>query len=308
MNARFIIVIVIALVIAGATASLVRGKMNTVKPTDTIKVLAATTDIPVGGFVRADRHLAWVEWPKGTVTQSYITEGKHNIVDFEGAVARRAIMSGEPISSSVLVRSSEGGFLSAVLNPGMRAVSISVTPISGNAGFIFPGDRVDLILTHQVSAVNTSNPNMLASETFIENVRVVAVDQRLDNPTDNKATIAKTVTLEVLPKQAEMINVAGRLGNISLSLRSWTDDLNVAKEGGKPSGNKENTGGPFEPVAGEDAASIYGSRLTRDSDVSKLLSDRSGLALRVDVIRGNERQAVEFNQDLSGKPQNNPDQ
>lgn len=112
-------------------------------------------------------------------------------------VARRAIQKGEPILKTVLVKSNEGGFMSAVLEPGKRAVSIAVDSTSGNAGFIFPGDKVDLILTHSVT---NQSVQTRASETFVEDVRVLAVDQMLDNP-ENKAVLAKTVTLEVTPNR-----------------------------------------------------------------------------------------------------------
>src|SRR5262249_33221826 len=148
------------------------------------------------------------------ITEAMLTNKNSKAADFTGAVARRAIIKGEPIQKNLLVKSNEGGFMSAVLEGGKRAVSIAVDSTSGNAGFIFPGDRVDLILTH---AVTKQTVQTRASETFVEDVRVLAVDQMIDNPENKSAVLAKTVTLEVSPKQAEEINLAKDLGKISLS-------------------------------------------------------------------------------------------
>src|SRR5262249_21137290 len=138
--------------------------------------------------------------------------------------------AGEPITVSALIKPGAGGFLSAVLEPGKRAVSIAVSATSGTAGFIFPGDRVDMIVTHRLKVKEiSSNSNQqdstesVVSETFVEDVRGGAGDQMLDNP-KNKAIPAKTVTLEVSPEQAEKVNVAVELGKISLALRSLASD------------------------------------------------------------------------------------
>ncbi len=145
---------------------------------------------------------------------------------------------------------------------------------SGNAGFIFPGDRVDLILTHSVKSDEMSGKDSLASETFVENVRVLATDQSVENP-DNTAVLAKTVTIEVTKRQAEKINVAKDLGKISLSLRS------------------------LAPHEGEEEESLQeaGEEFTRDSDVSPILSPRSTSAVKVQVVHGNKREQVEFDRE-----------
>ncbi len=151
----------------------------------------------------------------------YIHEGTVKL-DFNGAIVRRAYcMPAMPVPAP-LMKSGEGGFMSAVLNPGMRAVSIAVNATSGNAGFISPGDHVDLIVTHRVKPQNGNNSQAkipVVSETFVHDVRVLAVDQQLDNP-DNKAILAKTVTVEVTPHQAEQVAVAADMGKISIALRS----------------------------------------------------------------------------------------
>ncbi len=140
-----------------------------------------------------------------------------------GAVLKQRVDPGTPILSSMIVKPGDRGFLAAVLAPGYRAVSIGVNPVSGASGLIFPGDHVDLILTQDFQKSEEPISRRSVSETIVTNVRVLAIDQRLQEASpDPKAQIAipRTVTVEVLPKQAEMINVAVQLGSLSLALRS----------------------------------------------------------------------------------------
>lgn len=232
------------------------------------RVMVAKANIATGTFVRAERDLEWKEWPESGMNATYIIEGAQTPQDFEGAIARADINAGEPIIATRLVKTGDGGFLPAVFGAGMRAVTLGVSVTSGNAGFVFPGDRVDLIVTHTLdkeAAIETG----VVSETFVRDVRVLAVDQRYANP-ENKVELFKTVTLEVSPKQAEMVAVAGELGKVSLSLRSL----------GKP-----------EDVVKADAETV-----TRDRDVSQTIQVNKAAAppmWKVSVSRGAETKDVE---------------
>ncbi len=281
MTSRPNLLLAVAGIIALATAFVVRNHVGTNDaaaslPENVTRVLVASSDLSPGSFIRGESHLEWVEWPSNNISDSYLLEGKTDIDEYSGSVVRRQVMKGEPVTDSILVQADEGGFMAAVLSPGKRAVSIAVDSTTGNAGFIFPGDKVDLILTHSIPVINASGENdddVLASETFIENVRVLAVDQQLDNP-ENQAILAKTVTLEVARDQAEKINVAKDLGKISLSLRSlMSDDTQEAS-----------------------ADNVHRIRnATRDSDVSSVLMAPSNASMRkVTVIRGTERLELQF--------------
>ena len=259
-----------------------------------IKVLGAVTDISVGDFVRNGQQIGFIDWPEDKITETMIASNQAQITEYDGAVARRAIQKGAPILKSDLVKSTEGGFMSAVLDAGKRAVSISVDATTGNAGFIFPGDHVDLILT---LAVNKDGQQARASETIIEDVRVLAIDQMMGN-TENKAVLAKTVTLEVTPRQAEEINVAKDLGKLSLSLRSLASD--TATKDPQTTGDTP-AALTFDDVLrsteGDALATMpQDSGITRDTDVSKMITPR-GLAGSVQVIRGSERQTIQFGQE-----------
>lgn len=303
MPKRSLIVLVLGVIIALGTALSLNSRMGEQKQAELSQVMVATSDIAAGQFVRADAQIALTEWPKANITDAMLTNLNSKPSDFDGAVARRAFAKGEPILKNQLVRSTEGGFMSAVLDPGKRAVSIAVDSTSGNAGFIFPGDRVDLILTHAVARQAIQSR---ASETFVEDVRVLAVDQRLDNP-ENKAVLAKTVTLEVTPKQAEEINLAKDLGKISLSLRSLASAKKpaapVKTQGENPiTANEPQSlddilnanGGVVAPPAPEPVADTPAPNVTRDTEVSKLISPEDASGSQVVLIRGNERTNVQF--------------
>jgi pilus assembly protein CpaB len=118
------------------------------------------------------------------------------------------------------LRVTDHGFLAAVLAPGTRAVTVGVDVVSGAAGLIWPGDRVDLILTQSIDSQTEAPGRRVAAETVLRDVRVIAIDQQIAQGGNETATVAKTVTLEVTPTKAEYVQVATKLGRLSLALRS----------------------------------------------------------------------------------------
>ncbi|SIR39219.1 Flp pilus assembly protein CpaB [Acidiphilium angustum] len=141
---------------------------------------------------------------------------------YTGAMVRRSLEAGAIIEASEVIRPGDHGFLAAVLQPGMRAISVGVDAITGTAGLIWPGDHVDLILTQNLSAPNLPPAKSVAAETVLSDVRVIAIDQRLvqgANTQGKEAAMARTVTLEVTPDEAERVDVAARLGPLSLIVR-----------------------------------------------------------------------------------------
>jgi pilus assembly protein CpaB len=143
-----------------------------------------------------------------------------------GTVVRNEITAGQPLTQGALIKPGERGFLAAALGPGMRAVTVGVSSTSGVAGFVFPGDRVDIVLTQEVKGDGEGAP-LKASETILRNVRVLATDQRMDaKGEDGKPVMERTssVTLEATPRIAEKIAVAQTIGQLSLSLRSIADN------------------------------------------------------------------------------------
>ncbi len=243
------------------------------------RALVARKNLSPGTFVQVPQDADWAELPPNLITEEHVREGTMQLGAFNGAVVRRKMRAGEPIPKDGLMTSREGGFMSAVLESGYRAVSVAVNPTSGNAGFISPGDRVDMIVTRKVKNSGDSGEAQVISETFIEDVRVLAVDQQLNNP-ENKAILAKTVTVQVTPAQAERVAVAGELGKISLALRSAISDAKPEQE----------------QASGEDADTmdIIDATLQENATTSDDLNDSGSMAPRIRVIRGDSIENVEM--------------
>lgn len=190
------------------------------------KVLVAKRALPVGTIITADA-VAYQLWPKEMVQDAYFIDGEADMAKLLGTVVRNQITAGEPVTQGSLVAPGDRGFLAAALGPGMRAITVPVSAKTGVGGFIFPGDRVDLMLTQSVAG-NDGGPALKATETILRNLRVLATDQSTESTTseDGKTVVRafRTVTLEVTPKIAEKVSVAQTIGTLSLSLRSIADN------------------------------------------------------------------------------------
>jgi pilus assembly protein CpaB len=191
------------------------------------KVLVARKALPVGTIIDAES-LGYQPWPKELVQSAYYTEGApdSDMAKLLGTVVRYPVTAGQPLTHGALVGPNDRGFLAAALGPGMRAITVPVNTASGVAGFVFPGDRVDMVLTQQVQG-GGDGPPLKVSETIVRNVRVLATDQRVDSTGEDGKTEVKTfsnVTVEVTPRIAEKVAVAQSMGSLTLSLRSIADN------------------------------------------------------------------------------------
>ncbi|WP_404713978.1 Flp pilus assembly protein CpaB [Sphingomonas sp. MMS24-J13] len=234
MNVRRLMLMVGALVFAIVCAFLARSMFSGSNPAAAAapaapagpEVLVATRTLPTGTIIGADSY-RFQPWPKDLIDNAYYLKSGQPPQNLTGTVVRYPITAGQPITQGALIRPSDRGFLAAALTPGMRAITIPVSPLSGVGGFVFPGDRVDLLLTQTVTGGGDGQPLKVA-ETIVRNVRVLATDQKTDKPTDDKGktivTAFSNVTLEVTPKLSEKIAVAQTIGALSLSLRSIADD------------------------------------------------------------------------------------
>jgi pilus assembly protein CpaB len=194
------------------------------------RVLVALRALPVGTIITPEA-VTFQAWPRDMVQDAYFLEGSADKTKLIGTVVRYPITAGQPVTQGELVAPGDRGFLAAALGPGMRAVTIAVSDMSGVAGFIFPGDHVDMMLTQSVKNTNAQASDTLpldVTETVLRNLRVLATDQATETEvTPAGKTVAKTahnVTLEVTPRIAEKIQVAQSLGTLSLALRSLADD------------------------------------------------------------------------------------
>ena len=239
MNVKKIMLLVGALVIAAVTAIMAKNmfagagaeQAQAAAATPAVpvgpKVLVARKALPVGTIIDAES-LTFQPWPKEMMQSAYYTEGQPDadMSKLLGTVVRYPVTAGQPLTRGALVGPKDRGFLAAALGPGMRAITVPVNASTGVAGFVFPGDRVDIVLTQEVAG-GGDGPPLKVSETVVRNVRVLATDQRIDSKGEDGKTEVKTfsnVTLEATPRIAEKIAVAQSVGQLSLSLRSIADN------------------------------------------------------------------------------------
>ena len=237
MDSRKVVLLVGALIVAAITAffarSLIMGSAApqanaavAAAPIDGPEILVATRALPVGTILDMTA-LKFQPWPKELVENAYYPKQGTDLAKLIGTVVRNPITAGQPLTQGALVKPGDRGFLAAALGPGMRAVTVPVSAQTSVAGFVFPGDRIDLLLTQTVPG-GGEGPPLKASETIMRNLRVLATDQRTSDDKDEAGnTIVRTfstITVEATPKIAEQIAVAQTLGSLSLSLRSIADN------------------------------------------------------------------------------------
>jgi pilus assembly protein CpaB len=235
----FLIAVLVALMVQ---MSLGGGKKKPVVPVPATSMVAvAATPIAVGQALSAE-NMKWQSWPKDNIFEGAIirTDPEQAVEDAISGRVTGAVSPGQPILKTMLV-SEDANMMAATLRAGMRAVSIELRPAAIVSGFVSPGDYVDVILTYRARVTyKGDNPNIghmkdanldkLATETIIENVRVLGVDQSMKARTasseDSKKSskIGKTVTLEVTPRGAEVIGLARKMGDVTLALRRLGDD------------------------------------------------------------------------------------
>ncbi|MEA1082871.1 Flp pilus assembly protein CpaB [Sphingomonas sp. CD22] len=245
MDSRKIVLLVGALLVAGITAFFARSLIAGASAPQAVAmgapapvavtgpdVLVATRALPVGTILDATA-LKFQPWPQQLIDNAYYLKAGTDVAKLTGTVVRNAITAGQPITRGALVSPGDRGFLAAALGPGMRAVTVSVSSQAAVAGFVFPGDRIDLVLTQTVNGGGDGQP-LKVSETIMRNVRVLATDQRTDNVVGedgkSKVTSYSTVTLEATPKMAEQVAVARTIGELSLSLRALADNSSELEE------------------------------------------------------------------------------
>ena len=225
MNTQRIVVLGLALVAAVGAALLVRGMMGGGTPqvaasiapqVKMSEVLVASENLLPGQKLDANK-LRWEKWPSRSVDPSFITHDAVASIDdaVKNTVVRAPILANQPVATSVIVHADAAGFMAAMLQPGMRAVSITVNTDSGAGGFILPNDRVDLLMTQK----STESPPRVRTLTILSAVRVLAVDQTYKEAKDQKTVLAKSATLELTPAQVELVTKAAAIGQLSLALR-----------------------------------------------------------------------------------------
>jgi pilus assembly protein CpaB len=243
MKAARLVVLGVA-VVAGGIAAYLAANGNKAPPPPpptpvvqlpTVDVLVAKSDLSRGQVIE-NQDIGWQTWPADAANSNFIKKSDRPdaVNQFAGAIVRVSMVAGDPLRDPNVVMAKGSGFLAAVLPQGMRAVAVDVSPETGAGGFILPDDRVDVLLTrHDKAAEKASGVEKFTSDTILSNVRVLAVDQNVEEKDGTKTAIGKTATLELTEQQAETLALSKQMGTISLTLRSLLDANSSPAEGGE---------------------------------------------------------------------------
>jgi pilus assembly protein CpaB len=240
MKAARLVVLGVALAAGGVAAYLASSHHEAPPvtapppPLATVEILIAKNDLSRGQLI-GEGDIGWQIWPQVAATQSFVKKAERPdaMRQFVGAVVRIPVAAGEPIRDPAVVFAKGSGFLAAVLTKGMRAVSMEISAENGAGGFILPDDHVDVILTRRdKGAEKLTGVEKFTSESILRNVRVLAIDQAVEEKAGQKVVVGKTATLELNPDQAETLALSRQLGTLSLALRSLVDSQSSTVEGG----------------------------------------------------------------------------
>jgi pilus assembly protein CpaB len=185
----------------------------------TVNVLVASKSLPVGSRLNGDS-VHWTTWPESNLVDGLITDQNrpNAVTDLTGVVVRMPLFNGEPVRQEKIAEASSR-IMSALLPAGKRAVATEITVATGAGGFILPNDRVDVIM------VRKADEGGFITETVLSNVRVLAIDQQIEEKEDgSKSVVGTTATLELTPDQSKVMTVAQQMADrLSLALRSIAD-------------------------------------------------------------------------------------
>jgi pilus assembly protein CpaB len=244
MKTARLLVLGVALAAGLGAAFIVGGSKPTqlvkeIVPTPVVStddVLVAARELPYGTVLQ-DNDLQWQSWPKDSIPPSFVRKSAmpNAVSELRGTITRTLFATTEPLQQDRLVRANGSGFMSALLSTGNRALAI---PIDGNGGttagnFILPNDRVDVIQTHRdEQAIREGAGDSLISETIARNIRVLAIGQNIQEKNNERVIGGTTATLEVTPRQAEILALAQRTAGstLSLALRSMADSKAAEEE------------------------------------------------------------------------------
>ena len=232
MKPARIIVLIIAMV-AGGIAAFLAGRSDEPQPAlapvaqiETIEVLVAGGDIGLGSTV-SSQDMRWQTWPAEAASSHFIRRSANPdaINQLAGSISRQSFGAGEPIREARLIKAKGSGYMAAILPKGKRAIAVDIAPDTSAAGFILPNDRVDIILARRDNkdADRAAGADTHTGEIILSNIRVLAIDQTVEEKNGQRVVVGKTATLEVAPHQSEMLARAKLMGVLTLSLRSIVD-------------------------------------------------------------------------------------
>ena len=293
MRAKTILTVLFLISLAVAVIVILRampGQVDANANAPKQEILVATVPLAAGTLLRA-QDVRWqpvarpvesgeIVRPSDAARQIRPGLDEETRAEVYGAAVRpaRDTAAGEPIRRGSIVKPGDRDFLQVVLTPGARAIAIPVATSGASTGLLFPGDRVDVILTQNFKGEGAAITRRSVSETVVENLRVLAIDM-LDAKAPS-GSFGRTVTLEVTPQQAEKINVATELGKLSLTLRSVSGPDGVLAT--STAGPGPSTG--VKPTWAGDVSPALGGAMPEKAITVQQPP--------VEVVRGSKREAV----------------
>lgn len=296
---KFALILLMAAVVAmGARAMYVSNLNQKSAPSPDVRIRVTAAELPAGLLLR-DTDLAWKTVPRQQVPKGAVQDGEAQPVII-GGLLRHHLDVGAVVHSSDVIAPDAPGFLAAALKPGLRAVSVPVDDVSGNAGLIQPGDYVDMILTQRMGRGGDMGPDQrrVVSETVVQNARIIAVGSSFQRSSESSTpNRARTVTIEVSPRTAEAVTVAAQLGSLSMALRSFATTDRDARIAGDAAGasvvawrGDAQQAVPSGPVWGSDVSRVH-------ETVPAAVVEREAkpeIPRKVVIMRGREKQEQEL--------------
>ena len=247
-------------IVAGGTAAFLASRSDAppppvaqapapVAPSNTVEILVAKKDINTGQSI-SPQDMEWAAWPISASNSAYVRRADRPdaIAQLAGDIARAPIASGEPLRESKLIQAKGSGYMAAILPSGMRAVSTEISAETGAGGFILPNDRVDVILSRRdKEAERLTGFETITAETLLSDVKVLAIDQTVEEKNGQKVVVGRTATLELTPRQVETLAMGRLMGSLSLSLRSLADS-DPSKRGETPAAEDSGPSNRFNMV------------------------------------------------------------
>ncbi len=231
MKIARIAILGVAVIAAGGAALMASNLAGGNAPVEVVKkaapaiklsqILVANKDISIGTKLSASM-VRWQKWPQDVVTDSYIINSGNKSIDdvIAGSIVRSTFYEGEPIREGKLIKS-DSGYMSAMLPSGQRAIATSISTDTSAGGFILPNDHVDVIMTRREQ---TDTGEKFVTETILQNIRVLAIDQTIEEKDGEAVVVGSTATLQLSPLQTEILTVAQQMADrLTLSLRSLED-------------------------------------------------------------------------------------
>ena len=230
MNAARVVVLVIALA-AGGLAAMLASRSDPPPPVlvapppqaqiETTEILVAKDDVGVGQTLTVE-NMSWQIWPAENTGSQFIQKKNRPgaIGEMTGSIVRIAFAGGEPIREAKVIKAGTSGYIAALLPQGMRAIAMEISPEAGAGGFILPNDHVDVILTR---VERVSQEEFFTAETILADVRVLAIDQTVEEKNGQRVIVGKIATVALSPRQTETLALARRMGALSLALRGLRD-------------------------------------------------------------------------------------